>query len=121
MRASRGAERTPFPIRSTKRTGRTWGQAAARATRGRSSGRETVACDDERLPARGPVGKAPGNDLHRGGRRLRDPLDQPERDRAPGSVARRTGRSGKIISDEASVRNETAPSARTVRGRREGE
>jgi DNA repair protein RecO (recombination protein O) len=40
---------------------------------------------------------------------------------APGIVARRTGRRGKIISDEASVRNDTAPSARTVRGRREGE
>ena len=81
MRASRGAERTPLPIRSTKRMRRTWGQARREGDQGTDDGREAVAREDEGLAARGAIGKAPGDDLHGGGRRLRDPFDQPERDR----------------------------------------
>src|SRR5512139_1058558 len=39
---------------------------------------------------------------------------------APGSVARKAGRSGTILSEEPSVRNETHPRRTTVLGRRPG-
>ena len=122
MSASRGAERTPLPIRSRKRTRRTWGQAVARATSGRTT-------DERPYPAT-------TSGFRRGARSERRPettftaaavasatpsMSPSAAAGAPGSVARRTGRSGKIISDEASVRNDTAPRATTVRGRREGE
>ena len=111
---------SPLPIRSKKRTQDDDRPARREADERADDRREAVAEEDERLLRRRAVREPSRDDLRRSRPSSRRP---PRSSRAPwpgrpGSVARKAGRSGTIISDETSVRNETHPSRTTVFGRR---
>ena len=119
MRASRGAPRTPLPMRSATRTTSTCHGAVAIATSGRTALANAYPKSTSGFRRSSLSDSAPDASFSKLATVSAAPSTSPRNSAlAPSVSARKIGSSGKIISEPASVKKLVSPRSRTVIGSR---